>query len=299
MDNTTKSNYLKLTITAWLATLLSSNLLLIISRELFHAEPDWIFQVRLIVLGVALLASLLRHELRPLLKYVLVLSMLFLLEYVAGWIGASQFWQRAFSGMGFSVSMASTQALRLIVSLGMVMVMMNLQKKPALFFLTRGNPDAIAEPIPLIMTQPAPWSRLGWILAACISVGTLAFLLLGGTPEGNFASKLLPLLPAVLIFAAMNAFSEEMSYRAAPLSVLEEPLGKNQSLLLTAFFFGIGHFYGVPYGLTGVIMASLLGWFLGKSMLETRGFGWAWFIHFLQDVMIFAFMALGTITPGG
>ena len=299
MDRTAKENHLTLIITAWVATLLSSNLLLIISRELYHAEPGWIFQVRLSVLGVALLAALLRQELRPLLKYVLVIAMLFLLEFIAGWIGASQFWQRAFSSSSFSVSMASTQALRLLVSLGMVMVMMNLQKKPALFFLTRGKPDAIAEPIPLIMTKPVLWSRLGWILAACISGGTMAFLLLGSIHEGNAAARLLPLLPAVLIFAAMNAFSEEMSYRAAPLSVLEEPLGKNQSLLLTSLFFGLGHFYGIPYGVMGVIMASLLGWFLGKSMLETRGFGWAWFIHFLQDVMIFAFMVIGTITPGG
>jgi len=49
----------------------------------------------------------------------------------------------------------------------------------------------------------------------------------------------------------------------------------------------------------GVILAAFLGWILGKSMLETRGLFWAWFIHFLQDVLIFAFLAIGSITPGG
>jgi hypothetical protein len=34
-------------------------------------------------------------------------------------------------------------------------------------------------------------------------------------------------------------------------------------------------------------------------MVETRGIAWAWFIHFVQDVLIFAFMAAGAITPGG
>jgi hypothetical protein len=34
-------------------------------------------------------------------------------------------------------------------------------------------------------------------------------------------------------------------------------------------------------------------------MLETRGLAWAWFIHFVQDVLIFSFLALGAITPGG
>jgi len=62
---------------------------------------------------------------------------------------------------------------------------------------------------------------------------------------------------------------------------------------------GIGHYFGVPYGVVGVIMASFLGWMLGKAMLETRGFFWAWLIHFVQDVLIFTFMAAGSITPGG
>jgi hypothetical protein len=48
-----------------------------------------------------------------------------------------------------------------------------------------------------------------------------------------------------------------------------------------------------------VALAWFLGWILAKSMLETRGLAWAWFIHFVQDVAIFGFMAIGAITPGG
>ena len=96
-----------------------------------------------------------------------------------------------------------------------------------------------------------------------------------------------------------NAFNEEMTYKASFLSVLENVVGKNHALWLMAAYFGIGHFYGVPYGVIGVVMAGFLGWFLGKSMLETRGLWWAWFIHFWQDVLIFAFLAIGSIKPGG
>ncbi|TLN09851.1 CPBP family intramembrane metalloprotease [bacterium] len=99
--------------------------------------------------------------------------------------------------------------------------------------------------------------------------------------------------------AVLNAFSEEMTYKASFLSVLEGAVGRQQALLLMAAFFGILHFYGVPYGIIGVLMAGLLGWLLGKSMLETRGLFWAWFIHFWQDVAIFIFLAIGSITPGG
>jgi hypothetical protein len=111
--------------------------------------------------------------------------------------------------------------------------------------------------------------------------------------------KVLPFLPAVLLFAAMNAFNEEMTYRASLLASLEGAVGPQHALWLAAAFFGIGHYYGVPYGVIGVILAGFLGWLLGKAMLETRGFFWAWFIHFLQDVLIFSFMVLGSITPGG
>jgi hypothetical protein len=37
----------------------------------------------------------------------------------------------------------------------------------------------------------------------------------------------------------------------------------------------------------GVLLAAFIGWFLSKSMIETQGFFWAWFIHFLQDVVIY------------
>ena len=30
-------------------------------------------------------------------------------------------------------------------------------------------------------------------------------------------------------------------------------------------------------------MAFIPGWLMGKAMLKTRGFFWAWFIHFWMD----------------
>jgi membrane protease YdiL (CAAX protease family) len=109
----------------------------------------------------------------------------------------------------------------------------------------------------------------------------------------------LPLLPVIIVLAGMNAFSETMSFRAPMLATLHEVVGKQHTLILTAAYFGIAHFYGVPYGLVGVVMAGFLGWFLGKAMLETRGLVWPWFIHFCQDALIFTFLAIGSVVPGG
>lgn len=61
----------------------------------------------------------------------------------------------------------------------------------------------------------------------------------------------------------------------------------------------MGHYYGAPYGITGVLMAYFLGWFLGKSIIETKGIFWAWMIHFVQDFLIMLFLAFGTVTLGG
>jgi hypothetical protein len=34
-------------------------------------------------------------------------------------------------------------------------------------------------------------------------------------------------------------------------------------------------------------------------MLETKGFFWPWLLHFLQAVIIFWFIAMGSAIPGG
>ncbi|HWQ45835.1 MAG TPA: CPBP family intramembrane glutamic endopeptidase, partial [Longilinea sp.] len=239
--------------------------------------------------------------LRSLQSYSLILVVLFTAEWASGLLAGTALWQSWFGGSsaGFTQSMLSTQLLRLGVAVVMVGVLLVLFKKPKNIFFVRGDLQAVAQPIPLLMDKPNSWKKLGWILAVCITGGTLVFLFLGGLPTNIPITSILALFPFVLLFAAINAFAEEMNYRAGLLAALEEPLGGKQALLITALFFGIGHFYGVPYGIVGVIMASLLGWLLGKSMLETRGFCWAWFIHFLQDVAIFTFIGIGSIIPGG
>jgi len=58
-------------------------------------------------------------------------------------------------------------------------------------------------------------------------------------------------------------------------------------------------FSRVPCGLVGVGLARFLGWIPARSMLETRGLWWARLIHFVRDVSLFLFMAIGAITPRG
>ena len=287
-------------IVAWAVTLLVSTLPKILLNELGDGAPNWLFWGQIAFVAVMFALTFLWKATKPLAAYFIVILVLFLAEWgLQNWLGESSLWKSWFSSTAFTSSMLSMQILRFGVALIMVAAMLVIKKQRSAFFLVKGDLSAIAEPIPLLMKKPEPWSKFGPTLALFISLGTLAFLVIASRPSLSVLAKVLPFLPFVLLFAAMNAFSEEMNYKASFLSVLHGVAGKNQSLLLMAAFFGIGHYYGVPYGIVGVLMAGFLGWLLGKSMLETKGFVWAWFIHFLQDILIFSFMAIGTIAAGG
>ncbi len=188
----------------------------------------------------------------------------------------------------------------LMVALAIIATLFILKKRREAFFLVKGDTGAPLEPVRWLgIKEGATWNKAGRVSAIVLSLGTLTFLILAGRPSLDIIIRALPFLPVILLASAVNAFSEEMFAKASFLSVLEDVVGKHQALWLMAYAFGIGHFYGIPYGVIGVLMAGFLGWWLGKSMLETRGLWWAWFIHFVQDVWIFAFAVVGSIVPGG
>jgi hypothetical protein len=288
------------TLIAWVVMLLVSIVPDILFRELTGSVPGWLFGAKLALLGVLFLGSYFWATLRPLRLFFGVLLTLLALSW-----GVT----RLFEGLNFSAWFAGAspfvqqvaygQITRTAAALLMVLVMLAVLRRFDRFFLVKGRLDAPAQPIPFILTRPPSWRILGPAITVAMCVGLAGFVLVfGGRPSLQSLRLALPLLPFVLLFAATNAFSEEMLYRAPWLAALEIPIGPAQALLLTASFFGISHYYGVPYGVLGVIMAFIPGWLNGKAMLETRGFFWAWFIHFWMDVVIFSSMALGAVTPG-
>ena len=147
--------------------------------------------------------------------------------------------------------------------------------------------------------KPDPWTNFGLQWGIYISLGTFLFAYLAGRPSWAAFTGIAGTLPMILLLAAMNAFSEEMIFRGSLLAGLSDVIDPRQAIWVAAVYFGIAHYYGVPYGVLGMVMATFLGWVLGKAMIETRGLFWAWFIHFLQDIAIFSFLAIGAITPGG
>jgi hypothetical protein len=286
---------------AWGVTLLVSLLPDILFREVSGSSPAWLFWAKVGIAAALLGLSLLWKRLRALWLFAAVVLAVLLLEW-----GVARFylavgpihWPAGASS--FVRSVGSVQLVRTTAAVLLVLVMWVLLRRFDRFFLVKGRLDAPAEPIPWILDKPPSWRTLGPAIAGAMCLGLLVFVFVLGTPPSlRSLPGLLPLLPFVLLFAASNAFGEEMLYRAPWLAALEGPVGPVHALLMTAAYFGIAHFYGVPYGVLGVVMAFIPGWLMGKAMLETRGFFWAWFIHFWMDVVIFSFMALGSVTPGG
>jgi hypothetical protein len=302
MMNTPQPSKISL-LAAWIVVLLTSALPKIIIQEIFGqtVSPDRQAIWALSVIGVGLVATFFWQALRGLRPFLI----LFLVLVSSQWLVYNRIDQLGryptwLHHPSFNVNMLAEQSLNLIITLVMIATLLLMKKKRQDFYLAVGDIDAPAEPIRWLgVKQGDRWKKFGAILTVCISLGTLAFLVFFGRPPLDIVARALPYLPAILLAAALNAFYEEMTYKASFLSVLEGPVGPRQALYMVAAYFGIWHYYGVPYGVVGVILATFLGWILAKSMQETHGLFWAWFIHFWQDVWIFSFLAIGSIIPGG
>jgi hypothetical protein len=287
---------------AWAIMLGVSILPNVILHELAGGAPAWLTWAKIGLLVALAGAAFLWKALRPLRNFILILLAIYISEALVARLTGLPLWQGWFGDPNapFTVTMLGIQLSRLIVSLLVIAALFALGYRRADFFLVRGELDAPITPVRWLgFPKPDPWTSFGGQWGIYIGLGLLVFLVLGSRPSGAALLQAAPMLPAVLLFATMNAFNEEMTYRASLLAGLEPTIGPRQALWNTAVFFGIGHYFGVPYGIVGVIMSTFLGWMLGKAMLETRGFFWAWVIHFIQDVLIFSFMAAGSITPGG
>ncbi len=84
------------------------------------------------------------------------------------------------------------------------------------FFLVRGQLDAPITPVRWLgYSKTEPWTRFGLHWSIYITLGTLTFLVIAGRPSLATVQAALPYLPAALLLATMNAFSEELTYRAS------------------------------------------------------------------------------------
>jgi membrane protease YdiL (CAAX protease family) len=286
-----------LILTAWLGTLLLSRLPQIILGELgIIASTDWSMWWWTI-LGVALIAlTYIWSGARPLRGYFLIVTMIYVLTILlsqlqrssmwSSWFGPEKPWLASFFGERLGV---------VLLALGLVGTLAAIGQKRSDYFLASGNVKASVEGMRFPgRGKPISWLIFGPIFALLLA-GLMAAAVLAMNPiPTGILTGLIPLLPAVVLFALMNAFGEEMAYRAAPLSQLWQVVGKGHAIWMTALWFGLGHYYGgISFGAFGAVFFTLVAALFGKAMLETRGLAVPVFMHLWGDIVLYIFLALG------
>lgn len=226
--------------------------------------------------------------------------LIFIFGYGGGWsfgliplIRSNDIWIEYTSNLPLKFSEVSIHLLRLtpaVIILGVSKIQgMSFQEQ----YLLIGDINKIVKPSRFLgVKDNIRWLDLSLKFSSIFGLGTATFLILVVKPNLTLLFENLGVLPFVIIIAALNAFNEEFTLRAAPLSYLAKTIGDENALTVTTIFFALGHYYGVPYGIIGVILSAFLGWFIGKSILETRGFLLAWVAHFIPDLVVFGFLLI-------
>ncbi len=184
------------------------------------------------------------------------------------------------------------QSITLLCTLLFLLVLWLTNRTTFEQYFRKGDISAEVVPEPMIGLKPKQnenWFHIGRNFSIIISIVTAIVIYFQVVGENELSFEgLLKILPFSIVFALTNSFVEESITRLGVVVVLKNKLKERTIPLVSAFIFGIVHYWGNPRGIIGVIVSGFLGWFLTKSILETKGIFWAWFIHFLQDVIIFS-----------
>lgn len=277
---------------AWFSILLVSDLPDIICNAVFGQVPAWLLGAKLGFLFLFFGLCLIWKNLRPLRPYAFVMLVFYAALTASEWVRTSAWWAGLISDKtppSFVLTYLRPYLRDIGVTLAVIGALWIAKRHRIGFFLVKGQLDAPIEPIPLLgIGQGRSWRTFGWIFALVAAVVVAFPTLLALHTPPDMMLRAATLLPAILLYAAINAFNEEIYFRASLLSTLPQVIGKDHALLINVAFFGLAHYlFGSPPGIPGFLMTGFLAFLIGKSMLETKGIFWAWFIHFLPDVVIF------------
>lgn len=277
-------------------TLIASMLPDIVVKESIGLLPSWWFLAKAVLLIVSTLYLIVGAKEHDLAKYGFVLTVIIVMQIIVGQIETSTWWQSIFRPASFSGQFGGAILLKFLGIIPVIGVLLLLYKMPRKVYLVKGDLSAKASRIAWLGIEEGEisWGKLAGISALLIAAGTILLTLLtvtGFSQPGTWG-RLPPLLPLIFLLALVNSFSEGVVYRSSVLGPLTEAIPKVYLVIVAAAFFGVAHYYGAPGGILGIIMSGVLGWYMCRSMYETRGFVAAWIIHFIQDIVIFSTVAV-------
>jgi membrane protease YdiL (CAAX protease family) len=264
----------------------------IILRAFLRVDTSWMLLARIGLLAGSFALTFVWPLLRPLRGMLVVFLVIYVVE---AWFFLTAVPQteiyRDIVGDDPNLAFFGERLLRIgaVIVMFIVLFVMGFRRRD--LYLAVGDLRATATPTRLkIPHRPEPWTTFGRNYAI-ISVGLLLFFLIPAL-NPSLANFTVGLLLFAAVCAAMNSFAEEFLYRSALIPQVLPLFGKGATLMLVPAWFGLAHYFGVPNGLTGVLLAGVGGWFFAKSMIETRGIAWAWFLHFLADFTVYLLLLL-------
>ena len=270
----------------------------IIWQESGHRISFWFTATQSLLLVLAALAVLPFSRLRGLARFLVAVAALnFAWDFLAPSLGRTDFVHSLSQNASWGGRLLIARILTLsgIVLMGLTLIGSGITCRD--LFLRPGNLAAPVQPIPFLgLRKPIPWTVFGPALLVVFGLALPLFLYFTVYPDFTDSGRIVRFLPWILLVAALNAANEEFQFRNVLLAHLRNVVSPAEAALLTAVLFGLGHYYGQPSGPIGVVMAGIAGWIWARSMLETRGFAWAFFIHMVQDIVIFSFLAVATAT---
>jgi membrane protease YdiL (CAAX protease family) len=192
-----------------------------------------------------------------------------------------------FSTNGYVDIQLKYQLLLLSITAISLVTTFLLNKQNFSSFFSWGDITATGEELKLLgIKKGDSWLKTGLSLSLVITTVTGIFMYFQARQANINWSALQTGILWILLFSLTNSFGEEMIFRLGIISPLKGLIAPMTIFLISAVLFGIPHFAGMPSGIIGATLAGILGFVLAKSMYETNGFFWAWFIHFIQDLII-------------
>lgn len=198
-----------------------------------------------------------------------------------------------FNGLSNAINkQIAYQSFTLAIAVVFICLLSITRDKSFRTYFRKGNISASILPEPIVGINPKPtenWLQFGRNFAVIISIVTAIVIYFQLIKNSSVSIvPVLKVLPFSLLFALVNSFVEESVTRFGVVVALDGVFSNKVIPFISAAIFGSVHYFGNPGGITGVLVAGFLGWLLCKSILEIKGIFWAWFIHFLQDVIIFS-----------
>ena len=279
----------------WSAIFIASRFPEIICRELGLNGGIWVSPLfeTLLLISLAIIASRV-HPNKNLAGFIVAMAALNVSwRIVVPWIESSLAFAAVSENLSWGAQFFVLRAIRTVGALCLILTLVGsgIGHHELLLRVGEGRAPVKSEPF-FRFRHPVSWTRFSLTLLLIFAVLLPPYLYWTLDPRIDYVRRLLLAIPWAVATSALNAANEEFQFRSVPLARLANVVSSREAYLAVAVVFGVGHYFGQPSGWGGVFLAVPAGWIWAKSMVETRGFGCAFVMHFVLDIVIFCFLAM-------